>query len=256
MKRLLCLMLMGCSLAWGQTLEIISLRHRSAEALLPQLAPFVEPGGALTGMNDKLFLRASGRNQADIRALVASLDTPLRRLMISVRQDGADAGSDRGAGVTGRVEIGAGGLEQGQRRLLDQGGSVFLQQAQVDPKALRRHRGRRQAGVAAVVTGQIGRQLLPGAAEADFFEVAIQQLRMAEEKAAAQHRLAAEGREWFGRIHRGAVLLQPQPPEPLHHPAHLPPHLHPQAGPSHPQALEAAAAAPLPPARSHLWPGA
>jgi hypothetical protein len=109
MKRFLWVMLLGCSLAWGQTLEIINLRHRSADAMLPQLAPFVEPGGAITGVGDKLFLRASSRNQADIRALVASLDTPLRRLMISVRQDGEDSGSDRGAGVSGRVEVGAGG---------------------------------------------------------------------------------------------------------------------------------------------------
>ena len=106
------------------------------------------------------------------------------------------------------------------------------------------------------MSGQIGRQLLPTAAEADFLEVAIQQLRMAEEKAAAQQRLAAEGREWFGRIHRDAVLLQPQTPEPLRLSLNLPPHLHPQVGPGHPQILEAAAAAPLPPARSHLSPGA
>ena len=108
MKRLLFLMLLGCSLAWGQTLETITLRHRSAEALLPQLAPFVEPGGALSGMNDKLFLRASGRNQAEIRALVASLDTPPRRLMISVRQEGVSADDARGAGVAGRIEFGGG----------------------------------------------------------------------------------------------------------------------------------------------------
>jgi hypothetical protein len=97
------------TLAWGQTLEIIDLRHRSAEQLLPQIAPFVEPGGAISGMNDKLFLRASRRNQAEILDLVAALDTPQRRLMISVRQDGADSGAERGAGVTGRVEVGAGG---------------------------------------------------------------------------------------------------------------------------------------------------
>jgi hypothetical protein len=108
MKRLLWVMLLGCSLAWGQTLEIISLRHRSAEAMLSQLAPFVEPGGAITGVGDKLFLRASARNQVDIRALVASLDTPLRRLMISVRQDGANTDEDRGAGVSGRVVLGGG----------------------------------------------------------------------------------------------------------------------------------------------------
>jgi len=108
MKRLLFALLMTCSLAWGQTLEIISLKHRSAEQLLPQLAPFVEPGGALSGMNDKLFLRASGRNQAEIRDLVAALDTPPRRLMISVRQDGADSSTASGAGVSGRVVIGGG----------------------------------------------------------------------------------------------------------------------------------------------------
>ena len=87
MKRLFLALLLLGNLAWGQTLEIISLRHRSAEQLLPQIAPFVEPGGALSGMNDKLFLRASGRNQAEIRELVAALDTPPRRLMISVRQE-------------------------------------------------------------------------------------------------------------------------------------------------------------------------
>jgi len=108
MKRLLLALLMCCSLAWGQTLEIINLRHRSAEQVLPQLMPFVEPGGALSGMNDTLFLRASRRNQADIRTLVAALDTPLRRLMISVRQEGTSADEDRGAGVSGRVAVGAG----------------------------------------------------------------------------------------------------------------------------------------------------
>src|SRR3990167_1650154 len=100
MKRLLFALLMTCSLAWGQTLEVISLKHRSAEQLMPQLAPFVEPGGALSGSNDKLFLRASGRNQAEIRKLVAALDTPLRRLMISVRQEGADSGAQSGAGIS------------------------------------------------------------------------------------------------------------------------------------------------------------
>jgi len=109
MKRLFIALYFLTSLAWGQGLEIISLRHRSAEQLVPQLLPFVEPGGALNGMNDKLFIRASARNVAEIRQLIAALDTPQRRLMISLRQDGADSSSDRGAGVTGRVEVGAGG---------------------------------------------------------------------------------------------------------------------------------------------------
>lgn len=109
MKRLFCALLMLSSVVRAQGLEIIDLRHRSVEAMLPQLMPFVEPGGTLGGMNGKLFLRASGRNQAEIRALVASLDTPVRRLMISVRQEGTDSGSDRGGGVSGRVAVDARG---------------------------------------------------------------------------------------------------------------------------------------------------
>lgn len=109
MKRILLAVLLGASLAWAQGLDIIELRHRGAADLLPQLAPFVERGGALTGMNDRLFLRASSRNQAEIRQLVAALDTPPRRLLISLRQDGTDADAASGGGLAGRIETGSGG---------------------------------------------------------------------------------------------------------------------------------------------------
>lgn len=110
MRRFFFLLLVCCPLAWGQGLEIIKLQHRRADALLSQLAPFVEPGGALSGMDDTLILRASKRNQQEIRELVAALDTPVRRLMISLRQEGSDSSDAGGAGVSGRVEVGAGGM--------------------------------------------------------------------------------------------------------------------------------------------------
>ncbi len=102
---LACVVSLVPALGWAQALEIISLRHRMADELLPQLQPFVERGGALTGMNDKLFLRASARNQQEIRQLVASLDVPLRRLMISVRQEGEDERVARGGSVAGEVTV-------------------------------------------------------------------------------------------------------------------------------------------------------
>lgn len=108
MKRLLWVLLLVCTLAWGQTLEVIRLKHRNADAVLPQLMPFLEPGGVLSGMNDTIFLRASSRNNAEIKALLNSLDTPVRRLMISVRQDSNSTDEGRGAGVSGRVQIGGG----------------------------------------------------------------------------------------------------------------------------------------------------
>ncbi len=86
--------------AWAQGIEVLTLRHRSAEQLLPQLQPLVEPGGMLTGTGDKLFLRASARNQADIRQALDALDRPLRRLMITVRQGGTAEGEKVGASGT------------------------------------------------------------------------------------------------------------------------------------------------------------
>ena len=147
MKRLFLALLLLGNLAWGQTLEIISLRHRSAEQLLPQIAPFVEPGGALSGMNDKLFLRASGRNQAEIRELVAALDTPPRRLMISVRQDGADSGAERGAGVSGRVDVGAGGTSISGRGHLYQSDNRSRREVSQQVQTI-------DGGLAAIMVGQ------------------------------------------------------------------------------------------------------
>lgn len=117
MKRILIFLFCLPLLAWAAPLEVISLQHRMADQLLPSLQPFVEPGGVLTGMNEKLFLRASSRNQAEIRRLVAELDVPLRRLMISVRQEGEEDAAGRGGRVSGSVtlrdgKVGAGGTAQ------------------------------------------------------------------------------------------------------------------------------------------------
>jgi hypothetical protein len=108
--------------AWAQALEVIPLRHRAAEELLAQLQPLVEPGGMLTGTGDKLFLRASPRNQAEIRQVLDALDRPLRRLMITVRQGGSAEGEK--VGVSGTVILtpgdssvrARGAASQGSRR--------------------------------------------------------------------------------------------------------------------------------------------
>ncbi len=84
-------------------LEVIPLKHRTAEQVVPMLRPFVEPGGALQGINNQIIIRASPGNIAEIRRLLASIDTPLRRLLISVRQDGGGNIERRGASVSGTI---------------------------------------------------------------------------------------------------------------------------------------------------------
>lgn len=103
---LICQLMLITSVDAQQELEIITLKSRPAEQLLPQLRPFIEPGGTLSGSGDKLFIRASEANRRQIRELLGALDRPPRRLLISVRQDADAAAAMSGGEVSGRVSSG------------------------------------------------------------------------------------------------------------------------------------------------------
>lgn len=95
----------GFAAAQG-SLEIIPLRHRTVEQVLPTLRPLLEPGGVLTGQSNQLFVRTSPANLDEIRRALAAIDTPARRLVISVRFDQAGDASRREAQATGRISSG------------------------------------------------------------------------------------------------------------------------------------------------------
>lgn len=81
--------------------EIITLRHRTLDEVIPVLRPLLEKNGSISGTNDKLVIRASRANIAELRKVVASIDVAPRRLVIHVRQDsgGGPDGRDSGARV-------------------------------------------------------------------------------------------------------------------------------------------------------------
>ena len=85
------------------SLEVIELRHTTAERVLPALRPLLEPGGVLTGQRSQLIVRTSPRNLEELRRALAALDAPARRLMISVRFDRTDVASDSGVEADVRI---------------------------------------------------------------------------------------------------------------------------------------------------------
>lgn len=82
-----CLLMHACAALAQGDLEIIPLKHRSAEQVIPVLRPLLESGDVLSGQGYQLFVRTSPRNLDDIRRTLAAIDTQQRRLMISVRFD-------------------------------------------------------------------------------------------------------------------------------------------------------------------------
>jgi type II secretory pathway component GspD/PulD (secretin) len=100
-------------------LEIIELKGRTLEEVLPLVRPFIDPDGAVSGMNNQLVLRTSPANLREIRKLLERIDKPPQRLLISVRQQTASttdqdltrAGIDVHLGKRGRVTLGAPGRD-------------------------------------------------------------------------------------------------------------------------------------------------
>jgi type II secretory pathway component GspD/PulD (secretin) len=90
--------------AWAEApLQMIALRHRTADQVLPALQPLVEPGGTLTGQGTQLFVRTSPANLAELRRALEAIDRPARRLLISVRYDAERDAANRAFEASGRI---------------------------------------------------------------------------------------------------------------------------------------------------------
>lgn len=124
------LLLFSFNVLAQQELEIISLQHRAVEQVLPVITPFVEAGGMASGMNNQIILRASRRNLEQIKEVIANLDTPPRRLMISVSNDISQENTRQGATVSGRIELGEGGVSRIRGRFFDSTSSRSLSGSQ------------------------------------------------------------------------------------------------------------------------------
>jgi type II secretory pathway component GspD/PulD (secretin) len=107
-RRCLLTLLFAClpaSALAQQEMEIIALRHRTLDQVLPALQPLLEAGGSLSGMNDQLILRASRRNREQIKQALAAIDTPARRLLIRVSQNRDAQSRQQGSEVAGQIVI-------------------------------------------------------------------------------------------------------------------------------------------------------
>ncbi len=97
--------LVASHLVQADQVEIVPLRHRTVEQVLPVLRQIVEPGGAVTGMEGQIILRASPANLMQLKQVLATIDTPPRRLMIFVSQDRDASVVYDGGGASGSVGI-------------------------------------------------------------------------------------------------------------------------------------------------------
>lgn len=67
-------------------LVVIELNGRTAEDVIPLLQPMLAPGGSISGLNDKLIIRTTPSNLAELKSMLEVIDAPPRSLLVTVRQ--------------------------------------------------------------------------------------------------------------------------------------------------------------------------
>lgn len=97
----LCVVLWSSLALAQERVEVITLNYRTAAEMIPLIQPLVGGDGAVTGMQNKLIVRASAERLAQIKGIIASLDTRPRRLMITVRQNTTREALEQEASVYG-----------------------------------------------------------------------------------------------------------------------------------------------------------
>ena len=101
--------------AYGQrgAVEVITLKYRTAEQVMPLLRPMLDKDGSMTGMQNQLIVRTSAGNLSDLKNILTTIDSMPRRLQITVRQDAALDRERAEAQVSGRLVTGSGGVAVG-----------------------------------------------------------------------------------------------------------------------------------------------
>ncbi len=88
-------------------LEVITLKYRTAQDVLPVVQPFVnQAGGTVTGTQNRLIVRTTRANLDEVRRIIASIDTLPRRLLVTVKQDTGLSAIQRSAELSGNAAVG------------------------------------------------------------------------------------------------------------------------------------------------------
>ena len=99
---LLMVLLAGPALA-QTTVEVILLKYRQADQVIPVLQPLLGREASISNFQNQLVIRATPSELAQVKRVLAGIDTPPRRLLITVRQDADVSGSRREAEVSGSI---------------------------------------------------------------------------------------------------------------------------------------------------------
>jgi hypothetical protein len=85
------------------TVEVVPLKYRKSEQVIPVLQPLLGVNSSISGFQNQLVIRATPAELAQIRRVLADIDTAPKRLLITVRQDADLDRNRREAELSGSI---------------------------------------------------------------------------------------------------------------------------------------------------------
>lgn len=95
--------------------EVIELQHRMASEILPAITSLLEPYERASHYGHQIIIQAEDKKIAELRSLIQQLDTPPKRLLISVDNSGNRVSTERGFNIDTRVSDKNGYIISGQK---------------------------------------------------------------------------------------------------------------------------------------------
>jgi len=105
---LLCCLAPAHGVLADYPIEVIELNASTLDEVLPVVRPLVSGDAAVTGMGNNLIIKASPAQVEAVRKVLAEIDRPPKRLLITVSNQGEDSGSSSGYAGSADIKIGQG----------------------------------------------------------------------------------------------------------------------------------------------------
>jgi hypothetical protein len=104
----LVLLLVSQAVPADYPIEVIELKSRPLEEILPVIRPLIGAQGTATGMGNSLVLKASPQQVREVRKLLLEIDRPPRRLLITVSKQGDSTRGSSGYSAGADIRAGDG----------------------------------------------------------------------------------------------------------------------------------------------------
>jgi len=97
------ILLIVLTLGHASATEIIPLRYRTANDVIPIIAPLIPASGSISGFQNQMIINTTPENLEQVKKIIAAIDVLPKPLMISVRGKAQKNSESKDTNVSGRI---------------------------------------------------------------------------------------------------------------------------------------------------------